>query len=106
MNRDEIEDYYIFIRLWAPPSEVDDYKTAFYPYPTFPEEGGVVWKLARTFEEAGLFKAEKIAVRLVKSIPLFKERIDRGWGYEVLKVTEEIVDTNIKFDDEEEEEAA
>lgn len=100
MNRDDIEDYYIFIRLWAPPSEVDDHEIAFYPYHHFPEGGGVEWKLARTFEEAVLFKSENIAIRLVKSIPLFKERIDRGWGYEVLKVTEECIDTNIKYEEE------
>jgi len=94
-------DYYIFIRMFS--SDDEDDSRPFYPYHVHKEGGGLEWRLTRDFDEAANFKSADIAKRIVKSVTEFKTRIDRGWGYQVVKVSEECLETNINFFDEEKE---
>ena len=108
MRREDITDFYIFIKLWAPlgEDEKDEDSSPFYPYHGTTEGGGVVWKLGESFDFAAIFRSEDIAKRIIRSVSLFKELIEQGWSYEVIKVTEEIIATNIEFFDDQKDEAA
>ena len=109
MNRIDIEDYYVYIRMWCPPFEAEKPKVPFFVRRLDPEGGGVLqWTLTEDFDEATLFRSEKIAKRVVKAVDRFRHRIDRGWYYEVVRVTEEVVDHNLppsKAEDEKEDAA-
>lgn len=102
MNREDIVDYYIFIRLWTSNPEDEDPSKPFYPYHTPIEGGGMKWKLTREFDQAAVFRSAKIAIRIVKNIPVTKSRLEQGWGYEIVKITEECLESNINFEDIEE----
>jgi len=101
--KDTETDYYIFIRMWSNDEGDDD--EPFYPYYEFKEEGGMEWKLSRWFDEANLFKSADIAIRIVKNIPFYKERLQRGWAYRVIRVSEECLMTNIVYEEKEQEAA-
>ena len=62
----------------------------------------MVWKLTRDFDQAAVFKSAKIAARIVKNIPATKSRLAKGWGFEIVKITEECLESNINFDEKEE----
>jgi hypothetical protein len=94
MNRYDIEDHYIFIRMWCPPAETAEPKVPHYVQ-RLDRDKGVEWTLTRVFEESALFKSEKIAKRLVKAVARIRSRIERGWLYEVVKVTEEVLEHNL-----------
>ena len=98
-SKDTETDYYIFIRMWSNDDEDDD--EPFYPYYKF-KDGSVEWGLSRYFDEANLFKSADIAIRIVQNVQFYKERLQRGWGYRVIRVSEECLMTNIVYEEEEE----
>jgi len=93
MKRTDVPDYYICIRMWSPFDE--DGNGTYYVRNEVIDGGGLKWDLCRTCKEASVFMSADIAKRIVKNIPLLKEKWALGWVYEVIKVSEEILDTNI-----------
>lgn len=96
MRREDITDFYVLIRLWATSEDVDDNSRPFYPCHA-DGDGPITWALTQNFKEARLFKSADIAKRIVRNVGEFKKRLQRGWGFEVVKVWEELLDTNIDF---------
>lgn len=83
------------IRLWAPPAADADADKPHFVQQLEPADGQAQWTMTRVFDEAHLFKHERVAMRVVRKVRRVRQRIDHGWLYEVLKLTEEIVDTNV-----------
>jgi len=99
-KRTEIAETFVIIRMFANDEEFDgDYETPYYAAMDMKESGGVEWKLTRNFREAATLKSADIAKRLVRSIPEFRKRVDRAWGYQIVRISEEILETNIEFED-------
>ena len=99
---------YVFIRMFANDEDFDGDLRPYYPVYEIKEEGGVSWSLTRDFREAKTFKSVDLAKRIVRNVAEFRSRIDRAWGFQIIRITEEILDTNIDFEDEDvlQEEAA
>jgi hypothetical protein len=96
LNRTELEDYYVFIRMWCPSTETGEPDTPHFVRRLDSAEGQTIqWTLTQDFKDATLFKSENIAKRLVHSVGRLKHRIERGWLFEVVKVTEEVIDHNL-----------
>ncbi len=108
MNRTDVEDYYVFIRMWCPPEETKKPKEEHFVQRLEVEEGGSMqWTLTKDFEEATLFKSANIAKRLVRAVERLRYRIERGWFYEVVMVSEEVIDHNLpSLEDEDKKEDA
>lgn len=96
MNLTDMEDFYVFIRLWCPEAETET--------PTEPlfvqrldthSPAGVQWTVTREFDEAAIFKSERLAKRLVRSVDRLRHRIQSGWLYEIVTVTEKVIEHNL-----------
>lgn len=90
----EIIDSYVLVRLWCPPDEAEDWETPRYLRMLVKEGAPVSWTLTQDWQEANYFKTDMAARRILQGIDRIKSRIERGWIYEILRVTEEIVEHN------------
>lgn len=85
---------YLFIQLWAPKAECDDPEKPHYVM-SVPQEPGFRWTLTREFGEAHNFKKQVTAERVIRAVRRIADRVARGWLYEIIRVEETIVDTNV-----------
>ena len=85
---------YLFVRLWAPEAECNTPDDAHYVM-SLPHDKGTQWSLTREFTEAHYFKKQVTAERVVRGVRRIADRIARGWLYEIIRVEENIVDTNV-----------
>ncbi len=84
---------YLFVRMWAPREECGDPENPHYVQ-RIDSGAETQWTLTRAFSEANFFKSARIASRIITSVKRIKDRITRGWLYEVIRVEEEIVESN------------
>ena len=85
---------YLIIRLWAPRSECSNPEEAHY-VARIEHDDNIQWTLTREFTEANYFKSQKTAERVVRGVRRIAERVDRGWYYEIIRIKEEVIDTNV-----------
>lgn len=86
---------YFVVRLWAPrgtngkedPLFVGD---CVVDHPI--EE--TQWEITHDFSRARMFKSAQPIKRLLRGVKEIAERVTQGWIYEIIRVTEEIVETN------------
>jgi len=90
----EITDMYCLVRMWCPPDEADDWEQPRFVQLLSAFDGQVSWTLTKDWQEANYFNSEVSAKRVVRGVERIRSRIENGWIYEILKVTEEIVDHN------------
>jgi len=95
MNRTDMIDHYVLIRMWCPNPKTEALKEPHYVQRLSSGNGEVQWTVTQVFEEAMFFKSENIAKRIVKAVGRLQHRIERGWLYEVVKVTEEVLEHNL-----------
>lgn len=91
---------YLFVRMWAPRGECDDPENPYYVQQLEAQKGETQWTLTRVFSEANFFNTARVAKRIVTSVKRIKERITRGWIYEVIRVEEEIIESNRPVEEE------
>ena len=99
-------DHYIVIRMWAPPEESSSPDKAKYVRRLDLEGGGSSWTLTEDWKKAHYFSAARVAGRVVVGVDRLRTRIARGWVYEIVKVTEVVLSTNLEEVIPEPEEAA
>lgn len=87
-------DFYVLIRFWCPPNEADDWKEPRYVR-RLDTDGEISWTVTKNWEEANYFSSEKTAARVIRGVKRLQARIADGWIYEILKVTEETVESNL-----------
>jgi len=92
---------YLFIRLWAPHDECQDADEPHYVQCVDSEAKVIQWTLTREFLDAFFFKGLRTAQRVIRGVQRIKFRVQRGWKYEIIRVEEEIVDTNVVMQKEE-----
>lgn len=96
---------YLFIRMWAPRDDFWTYEDPHYVQRLEDKDGESRWTVTRKFAEAHFFKSLRVASRVVKSVKRIKDRIQRGWFFEIILVEEEIVESNRPLIEEEKENA-
>jgi hypothetical protein len=79
--------------MWSPFDE--DGPGTWYARNEIIDGKGIQWDVCGSVKKAALFKSSDIAKRIAKNIPFLKEKWAQGWVYEVVKVSEEVLDTNI-----------
>lgn len=90
--------YYIFIRLYSPREE--DGAEPFFVRREFIEGQGLTWDLTQEFGLCATFQSEDIAKRIVRSVGEFANRVNQGWAFEVVKVSEVVLDHNLGVQEE------
>jgi hypothetical protein len=93
---------YLFVRLWAPEDECQDSEKAHYVTLVDNEVDVHQWTLTRVWKDAHFFKRLISAQRVLRGVQRIKSRLERGWLYEIICVSEEIVDSNVPVEEEEE----
>ena len=85
---------YFFVRLWAPPSETSDPEEPHYVQ-RIDGEGETKWTTTRSYADANFFQSLKTAVRVMRGVARLAGRIEHGWLYEIIRVEEEIMASNV-----------
>ena len=89
------EIIYSFIRMWAPADDCIDWEEPHYVQQVQEDKGPVRWTLTRDFEIAHKFKHLRAVRRVVKNVRRVASRIQDGWIYEIIRVKEEVVESNV-----------
>ena len=89
-------DSYIVVRMWSPPEESDTPGKAKYVRRLDLEGGGTSWTLTENWKESHFFSSARVAGRIVVGVDRLRTRIARGWVYEIVKVTEEVLSSNLE----------
>lgn len=95
MKGPEFTSFYIVVRLWAPPEESNAAEKPRYIQSIEVEGEPVRWTTTDDWRQAHFFKSGSVAGRVVYGVDRFRSRIARGWVYEIVKVTEEILSSNL-----------
>ena len=90
--------YYIIIRLWAPPEETERPEVPVYVR-RLDTDGKVNWTTTRDWQNASYFKSQKTAERILNGVARIRARIEHGWFYEIIKVSEETIATNLPLEE-------
>ena len=88
-------DSYIVIRMWCPPTESENPKARFVRR-IKQEDGTDSWTTTDDWKEAHFFEAPRIAGRVLAGVDRLRTRIARGWVYEIVRVTEEVLSSNLE----------
>ena len=86
---------FFIIRMWAPQNESADSDKPHYVARVERETGAMSWTVSRTFSDANVFKKERPAKAVVRSVRRIADRVSRGWLYEIIRIQEDIVATNV-----------
>ena len=87
---------YFLVRMWGPRGECENPRDPRYVARVEDDNGtNIRWTITEEFDEANFFKSVRTARRVVRGVKRVSDRIIRGWLYEIIKVDEEIVDSNI-----------
>jgi hypothetical protein len=89
-------DQYIVVRMWCPPEETSTPSKAKYVRRLELEGGGTSWTLTEDWKEANFFSSARVAGRIVVGVDRLRTRISRGWAYEIVKVTEVVLSSNLE----------
>jgi hypothetical protein len=60
------------------------------------KDGKISWTVTEDWREAHFFKSGRVAGRVLHGVDRIRTRINRGWIFEILKVTEEVLNTNLQ----------
>ena len=105
MSEVEFTDFYIVVRMWCPPDQcADPEKPRYVARIDDGGDGPTKWTTTKNWREANFFKSARVAGRVIHGVDRVRTRIARGWVYEIVKVTEEVLSSNL--DNKLEEEAA
>jgi hypothetical protein len=91
IGRTDMTDLYVVIRLWCTKRALGDTERAYFVRRILPEGGEERWTVTQTFAEAMCFENEKLAKQVIETVGRIKHRVENGWLYEIIKITEEVV---------------